>query len=44
MSQGLSLPGWISIVLGWGAILELSLYCIYRVLFGPTKAVMDVAA
>ena len=43
MNQGLSLWGWISLALGWGAILGLSFYCMSRVLFGKKKAVEEGA-
>ena len=43
MNQGLSLWGWISLALGWGAILGFSFYCMSRVLFGKKKAVEEAA-
>jgi len=41
MNQGISLWGWISLALGWGAILGLSLFCMARVLFGKKKVVEE---
>ncbi len=41
MNQGLSLWGWLSIILGWGAILGFSLYCMSRVLFSQKKAAAE---
>ncbi len=41
MNQGLSLPGWISFICGWGVILGLSVYCMSRVLFTKKKAVVE---
>lgn len=43
MIQGLTGWGWLSLALGWGAILGLSLYCMSRVLFGGKKAVAEAA-
>ncbi len=43
MNQGLSVSGWLSLILGWGAILGLSLYCMSRVLFGKKKDVEEGA-
>jgi SNF family Na+-dependent transporter len=37
MSQGLTLNGWIFLVLGWGIILALTFYCFYRVLLGKKR-------
>jgi len=44
MNQGLSAWGWVSLVLGWGLILGLSLYCMARVLFGKKRKPRDIAA
>ena len=41
MNQGISFWGWISLILGWGAILGLSLYCMSRILFGEKKVVEE---
>jgi len=43
MTQGLSTWGWLSLILGWGAILGLSFYCMSRVLFSKKKAVEEAA-
>ena len=43
MNQGLSLPGWISFIGGWGVILGLSVFCMSRVLFTKKKAIAETA-
>jgi SNF family Na+-dependent transporter len=43
MNQGISFWGWISLILGWGAILGFSFYCMSRILFGKKKAVEEDA-
>jgi len=44
MIQGLSTSGWLSLIFGWGIIIGLSFYCLYRVLFEKKKAVVETAA
>jgi NSS family neurotransmitter:Na+ symporter len=37
MNQGVTLWGWIALILGWGSIIGLSFYCFSRVLFGKKR-------
>ena len=37
MGQGLTGAGWIFLILGWGVIIGLAVYCFSRVLFGKKK-------
>jgi len=37
MNQGLTFWGWFSLLIGWGFILGLTIYCFSRVLFGKKK-------
>ncbi len=37
MNQGMTLWGWIAVIIGWGTILGFSLYCMTRVVFGKKK-------
>ncbi len=40
MTQGLTINGWFFLVLGWGFILTLAMYCFSRVLFGKKPEVV----
>jgi len=44
MNQGLSIWGWVSFILGWGAILGFVVYSMRRVLFGKKASVVEDAA
>lgn len=42
MSQGILPGGWLFLILGWGLILGLSIYCLSRVLFGKKRGFVEV--
>lgn len=37
MGQGLTTAGWAFLMLGWGTIIALAMYCFSRVLFGKKR-------
>ena len=41
MGQGLTGAGWIFLILGWGVIIGLTVYCFSRVLFGKKLKVVE---
>ncbi len=44
MGQGLTGAGWAFLLLGWGVIIALAVYCFSRVLFGKKKTLSDGGA